>query len=169
MVLVFFRCLYVFVMQGHTVVSRNLCLGEYVLLAHLGKMGAGHFAVSCLKSSAYSWCQSKAAIPGSGDLFIGFLHLHMSIFNKFIPSLMQLFTYEPRHNKTNTVTVRPAKTQISLGIRPLILLVLSCRGSYFTLASKVSSISNVEQSYQQLNNCYVTQWCPLSDSISRRM
>ena len=81
--------------------------------------------------------------------------------------------YEPRHDKTNKVTVRPAKTQISLGIRPvwsesslcaqlvaknpsflqadsedsdqtgrmprlirvfagrtLILLVLSCRGSY---------------------------------------
>ena len=81
--------------------------------------------------------------------------------------------YEPRHNKTNKVTVRPAKTQISLGIHPiwsesllcaqwvakdpsflhadsedsdqtgwmprliwvfaghtLILLVLSCRGSY---------------------------------------
>ena len=26
---------------------------------------------------------------------------------------------EPRHNKTNKVTVRPAKTQISLGIRPV--------------------------------------------------
>ena len=26
---------------------------------------------------------------------------------------------EPRHDKTNTVTVRPAKTQISLGIRPV--------------------------------------------------
>ena len=25
--------------------------------------------------------------------------------------------YEPRHDKTNKVTVRPAKTQISLGIR----------------------------------------------------
>ena len=81
--------------------------------------------------------------------------------------------YEPRHDKTNKMAVRPAKTQISLGIRPvwsesslsawrnlgslathwahsedsdqtgrvprliwvfagrtLILLVLSCRGSY---------------------------------------
>ena len=81
--------------------------------------------------------------------------------------------YEPRHDKTNKMSVRPAKTQISLGIRPiwsesslcaqyvakdpsflhadsedsdqtgrmprliwvfarrtLILLVLSCRGSY---------------------------------------
>ena len=26
---------------------------------------------------------------------------------------------EPRHDKTNKVTVRPAKTQISLGIRPV--------------------------------------------------
>ena len=27
--------------------------------------------------------------------------------------------FEPRHDKTNEVTVRPAKTQISLGIRPV--------------------------------------------------
>ena len=29
------------------------------------------------------------------------------------------FTSEPRHDKTNKVNVRPAKTQISLGIRPV--------------------------------------------------
>ena len=29
------------------------------------------------------------------------------------------FIYEPRHDKTNNVAVRPAKTQISLGIRPV--------------------------------------------------
>ena len=28
-------------------------------------------------------------------------------------------TFEPRHDKTNKVTVRPAKTQISLGIHPV--------------------------------------------------
>ena len=28
-------------------------------------------------------------------------------------------THEPQHDKTNKVTVRPAKTQISLGIRPV--------------------------------------------------
>ena len=28
-------------------------------------------------------------------------------------------TEEPRHDKTNKMTVRPAKTQISLGIRPV--------------------------------------------------
>ena len=27
--------------------------------------------------------------------------------------------YEPQHDKTNKMTVRPAKTQISLGIRPV--------------------------------------------------
>ena len=30
----------------------------------------------------------------------------------------QIFTYEPPHDKTNKVTVRPAKTQIRLGKRP---------------------------------------------------
>ena len=28
-------------------------------------------------------------------------------------------TFESRHDKTNKMTVRPAKTQISLGIRPV--------------------------------------------------
>ena len=28
-------------------------------------------------------------------------------------------TYEPQHDKTNNMSVRPAKTQISLGIRPV--------------------------------------------------
>ena len=32
---------------------------------------------------------------------------------------MQLWTFEPRHDKTNKMTVRPAKTQISLGICPV--------------------------------------------------
>ena len=30
-----------------------------------------------------------------------------------------LGTYEPRHDKTNKMSVRPAKTQISLSIRPI--------------------------------------------------
>ena len=29
------------------------------------------------------------------------------------------FEYEPRHDKTNKMSVHPAKTQISLGIRPV--------------------------------------------------
>ena len=28
-------------------------------------------------------------------------------------------TYKPPHDKTNKMTVRPAKTQVSLGIRPV--------------------------------------------------
>ena len=32
---------------------------------------------------------------------------------------MLKFKDEPRHDKTNNMTVRPAKTQISLGIRPV--------------------------------------------------
>ena len=32
--------------------------------------------------------------------------------------VIQLY-YEPRHDKTNKMSVRPAKTQISLGIRPV--------------------------------------------------
>ena len=30
-----------------------------------------------------------------------------------------IWLYEPRHDKTNKMNVRPAKTQISLGIRPV--------------------------------------------------
>ena len=35
------------------------------------------------------------------------------------PYPLQGIEYDPRHDKTNKVTVRPAKTQISLGIRPV--------------------------------------------------
>ena len=34
------------------------------------------------------------------------------------PQVSQQSSYEPPHDKTNKMTVRPAKTQISLGIRP---------------------------------------------------
>ena len=33
--------------------------------------------------------------------------------------MSNMIEYEPRHDKTNNVSVRPAKTQISLGIRPI--------------------------------------------------
>ena len=32
---------------------------------------------------------------------------------------IKLHLNEPRHDKTNKMSVRPAKTQISLGIRPV--------------------------------------------------
>ena len=44
------------------------------------------------------------------------------LFVAITPSSMELLvivTIEPRHDKTNNVTVRPAKTQISLGICPV--------------------------------------------------
>ena len=36
-----------------------------------------------------------------------------------IVSIAETGKYEPRHDKTNNVAVPPAKTQISLGIRPV--------------------------------------------------
>ena len=42
---------------------------------------------------------------------------HLTV-SRFLLSQRQA-TYEPRHDKINKITVRPAKTQISLGIRPI--------------------------------------------------
>ena len=36
-----------------------------------------------------------------------------------LPTVIYGEVYEPQHDKTNKVTVRPAKTQISLGICPV--------------------------------------------------
>ena len=43
------------------------------------------------------------------------------VWNRFIDWTGKLFInrYEPPHDKTNNVAMRPAKTQISLGIRPV--------------------------------------------------
>ena len=38
---------------------------------------------------------------------------------KMFPTVALANQFEPRYDKTNKVTVRPAKTQISLGIRPV--------------------------------------------------
>ena len=34
--------------------------------------------------------------------------------------ILSCYEYEPRHDKTYNISVRPAKTQISLGIRPVL-------------------------------------------------
>ena len=39
--------------------------------------------------------------------------------NKHNGGTLELFKYEPRHNKTNKMSLRLAKTQVSLGIRPV--------------------------------------------------
>ena len=44
---------------------------------------------------------------------------HIIIFSTLIPFVMEE-NNEPRHDKTNKVTVRPAMTQISLGIRSVL-------------------------------------------------
>ena len=44
--------------------------------------------------------------------------VHVYSQNQFL-SEESLTEYEPRHDKTNEVTVHPAKTQISLGIHPV--------------------------------------------------
>ena len=47
------------------------------------------------------------------ELFIQFHDMTMKMV------LVHIMTYEPLHDKTNKMTVRPAKTQISLGICPV--------------------------------------------------
>ena len=71
--------------------------------------------VTFVYSNICVWC-----LPRSDDVFAQYpvsgkqrrkYHLHSS--NCVTNSL----SFEPRHDKTNKVSVRPAKTQISLGIR----------------------------------------------------
>ena len=47
--------------------------------------------------------------------------MHMSNISQVLHELWNLVlaTNEPRHDKTNKMRVRPAKTQISLGICPV--------------------------------------------------
>ena len=51
-------------------------------------------------------------------IFICFIK-QLIIASKVCLSNVPVRTVEPRHDKTNKVSVRPAKTQISLGIRPV--------------------------------------------------
>ena len=39
--------------------------------------------------------------------------------DKALTLMVRVFIYEPRRDKTNKMSVRPAKTQISLGIHPV--------------------------------------------------
>ena len=53
---------------------------------------------------------SKAVVLLLFTILFGCIFMFMSTYS---------LIYEPRHDKTNNVDVRPAKTQISLGIRPV--------------------------------------------------
>ena len=71
------------------------------------------------------WCQSNVTLT-SQDVCCSVTSLNGNTAwsNDFIAVWSQLvqkgssLAYEPPHDKTNKVSVRPAKTQISLGIRP---------------------------------------------------
>ena len=119
-------------------------------------------------------CQNLRHNPSEKTNVFRSVHILLACFRMMLVFLrITSETYEPRHDTTNNVAVRPAKTQISLGIRPvwsesslsawknlwslathwvhsedsdqtgrmprliwvfawrtLIMLVLSCRGSY---------------------------------------
>ena len=51
-----------------------------------------------------------------GSMFTLFAHTCLS---KTLGPLIQYDSFEPRLNKTSKMSVRPAKTQISLGIHPV--------------------------------------------------
>ena len=65
--------------------------------------------------------QSGLSLPWSQTPKTGFLVKRLIFVLSFVITelILVCFEYEPRHDKTNKVTVRPAKTQISLGIRPV--------------------------------------------------
>ena len=77
------------------------------MITSLGEDVAGRYASHLLEFKSFLvsrfallpfWCHRRAAISDCG-------------------TSRRLF--EPRHDKTNKVAVRPAKTQISLGICPV--------------------------------------------------
>ena len=45
--------------------------------------------------------------------------LYRNTIDILIKGILQFWWREPRYDKTNKISVRPAKTQISLGIRPV--------------------------------------------------
>ena len=54
---------------------------------------------------------------GKSNVMTTSLYIGSSLWRKSPGYQFLIIPYEPRHDKTKKVTVRPAKTQISLGIR----------------------------------------------------
>ena len=106
---------------------------QHFELAYKAKIG-GH--KQFLLFMAGSSIQKTAKRGHTGDgwtrSFIMIIKAHITIYW----AKMLFYSFEPRHDKTNKMTVRPAKTQISLGIRwvsagrTVTLLVLSIRDSF---------------------------------------
>ena len=67
------------------------------------------FIYPMIPLTSHSWCTPSWYILDS------FWHCNC----QFIPRSACSEWFEPRHDKTNNFVVRPAKTQISLGIRPI--------------------------------------------------
>ena len=63
---------------------------------------------SQLQSSQYAQCEKCDP-----------LRVHESYYLSLLGKIADQSLFEPRHDKTNKMSVRPAKTQISLGIRPV--------------------------------------------------
>ena len=53
--------------------------------------------------------------------------MKMKIYTMLAEQVHKTCTYETRHDKTNKMSVRPANTQISLGIRASLIRVFSVR------------------------------------------
>ena len=69
------------------------------------------------------------------------------------------FTIEPRHDKTNKMSVRPAKTQISLGIRPAWSKPsLSARRKLGSLANHWAHSKDSDQTGRMLRLIWVFAW-----------
>ena len=69
-------------------------------------------------------------LENKSKIVINFFHKQINFYGKTIMrSIWNWYekqTYEPSHDKNNKVTVRPAKTQISLDIRPVCSESLLC-------------------------------------------
>ena len=87
-----------------------------VFAVHMKKPWALSYPLSAL-GGCPGWSESSLG----AHLFCWFCHVVAHINFILFRTLSHQFSYptsfEPQHDKTNKVTVRPAKTQISLGIR----------------------------------------------------
>ena len=76
-----------------------------------------------LLSVAYDTCQSTGwtKVYKLEQTFTNwYKRLQIGLFLRYIGLLFRSVIFEPRHDKTNKMSVRPAKTQMSLGIRPVL-------------------------------------------------
>ena len=66
---------------------------------------------------------------------------------------MRFPIYEPPHVKTNKMTMRPAKTQISLGIRPVWSVLAVCMTNAFGGELPIAYIERTAKTLIRLGGC----------------